>query len=506
MPKPATHFAPRALLLLLPPVLFACGGDDKPQSEAAAEPLSYHADAKSIIDAKCANCHQPGDIGPFPLTTYAEVQAFEAAVRSSIESGTMPPWMPDDACNDYVGNIDLSAEERATLLAWLDAGAAEGDPADAPAETGAVEGIDWDADLTLQLPEPYTPQLEPDDYRCQLIPWPYDAPVYVTGLRVIPDQRALVHHTIAFLIGPEQVAQFQAFDAAEDGPGYTCYGGPSASSGSGGGMLASMDPAALMAALEAVGLTVAELRAGAATPEQLIALFEALGLSGNIGFSMLGAWVPGTANSPLPEGTGIRVEPGSMIVAQMHYNTQSASPVADQSTIELSIADAVEREAANMLALDLGWVSNGLLGEPMTIPAGAPEVTHSTVVDYDSVFVRMTLPTMGLEFGDPLVIHSANHHMHGLGTRQTSTLRHADGSATCLLDIPDWDFNWQGSYQLRAPVVLRPGEAVEMSCTWDNSAANQPVVDGEVRAPAEVSWGEGTSDEMCLGAFYVTGQ
>ncbi|MFM2244821.1 MAG: hypothetical protein RL071_895, partial [Pseudomonadota bacterium] len=368
MPKPATRRAPRALLLLLPPVLFACGGDaDK--SPGASGTLSYHADAKSIIDAKCANCHQPGDVGPFPLTTYAEVQAFEAAVRSSIESGTMPPWMPDDACNDYVGNIDLSAEERATLLAWLDAGAAEGDPADAPAATGTVEGADWEANLTLQLPEPYTPQLEPDDYRCQLIPWPHDAPVYVTGLRVIPDQRAMVHHTIAFLIGPEQVAQFQAWDAAEDGPGYTCYGGPSASSGD--GMLGRVDPAALLAALEAVGLTVGELRAGEATPEQLMALFEALGISGNLGFSTLGFWVPGTPNLPLPEGTGIRVEPGSMIVAQMHYNTQSAAPAADQSTIELSIADAVEREAANMMAVDLGWVSNGLLGAPMTIPAGA---------------------------------------------------------------------------------------------------------------------------------------
>jgi hypothetical protein len=416
----------------------------------------------------------------------------------------MPPWMPAEECNDYVGNIDLSAEERATLLAWLDAGAAEGDPADAPAATGTPEGADWEANLTLQLPEPYTPQLEPDDYRCQLIPWPHDEPVYVTGLRVIPDQRAMVHHTIAFLIGPEQVAQFQAWDAAEDGPGYTCYGGPSASSGD--GMLGRVDPAALVAALEAVGLTVGELRAGEATPEQLMALFEALGISGNLGFSTLGFWVPGTPNLPLPEGTGIRVEPGSMIVAQMHYNTQSAAPAADQSTIELSIADAVEREAANMMAVDLGWVSNGLLGAPMTIPAGAPEVTHSTVIDYDSLFVRMALPTLGLEFGDPLVIHSANHHMHELGRRQTSTLRHVDGSATCLLDIPDWDFNWQGTYQLQAPVVLRPGEAVEMSCTWDNSAANQPVVNGAVRQPADVAWGEGTADEMCLGAFYVTGQ
>ena len=59
---------------------------------------------------------------------------------------------------------------------------------------------------------------EPDDYRCQLIPWPEEQTTYVTALRVIPDQRPIVHHTIAFLIGPEQVADFRAYEAAEEAP------------------------------------------------------------------------------------------------------------------------------------------------------------------------------------------------------------------------------------------------------------------------------------------------
>ena len=500
MPIPRARAVP--LALWLPLGALACGAKADGEPSGSAGGPTYHADTRQIIDAKCATCHQPGDIAPFPLTTHAEVKAFEAAVRSSIENGTMPPWMPADSCNEYIGNIDLTDDERSTLLAWLDAGAPEGDPVDAPASAGAVPGTDWPADLTLRLPEPYTPQLEPDDYRCQLIAWPYEEPVYVTGLRVIPDQRALVHHTIAFVIGPEQVAQFEAWDAEEEGPGYTCYGGPTASSG--GGMLENLDPAALMAALQDLGLSLDDLRSGELTAEQLTALFEAMGLGGSLGFSTLGAWVPGTPSLPLPAGTGIRVEPGSMIVAQMHYNTLSAEPVADQSTLELAIAESVDRAASNLPALDLGWVSNGLLGPAMTIPAGESSVTHSTVVDYDSLFIRMTLPVLGLEFGDPVVIHSANHHMHSLGVRQLSTVRHADGSGTCVLDIPDWDFNWQGAYLLKEPVVLGPGDALEMSCTWDNSAANQPVVNGEVQEPADVSWGEGTSDEMCLGGFYVT--
>jgi hypothetical protein len=468
----------------------------------ATEAPTYYADAQPILEAKCATCHQAGDIGPFPMTTYAEVQAFAGAIQASIELSTMPPWQPDEACADYEGNIDLTAEEKETLLAWLDAELPEGDPADAPPPVEPPEP--FAVTYSLPLPEPYTPTREPDDYRCQLIEWPAEETVYVTGLRVTPDQRAIVHHVIAFVAGPEHAEQYRQWDADEEGPGYTCYGGPTAGEGS----LFDIDPAEALAAAQAAGIPPADLLSGDLTPEQLNALFTELngGEGGPAigGFSTIGSWVPGVPNQPNPEGTGIRIEPGSLIVAQVHYNTSTADPLADQSVIEVATAATVERQATNLAAVDLGWVSDGLVGEPMAIPAGAAEVSHSTTLAYDSLFVTMTRQTLGIPDGEPVVLHRANHHMHELGVSQRSEVRHADGSTSCLLDIPDWDFAWQGAYTLAEPVVLRPGDELWMGCTWDNSAANQPIVDGEAREPADVAWGEGTSDEMCLGGFYAT--
>jgi len=329
----------------------------------------------------------------------------------------------------------------------------------------------------------------------------------VRGLRVIPDQRAIVHHTIAFVVGPDQVEQYQTWDEAEEGPGYTCYGGPTASYDTEGGALGELDPAALLAALDAVGISLSDLQSGNVTDEQMAALFQELGADQQLGsVGTLGSWVPGAADLLLPEGTGIRVEPGSMIVAQMHYNTVSSAPVADQSVIEIAIAPSVERPATNLVALDLGWVTDGLFGEPMDIPAGAPEVTHATTISYDSLFVQAALQTLGLDDGSRVVLHRANHHMHELGVEQISEVVHADGSSSCLLHNADWDFHWQGSYQLAEPVVMGPGDRLEMACTWDNSAANQPSVNGEILDPIDVAWGEGTRDEMCLGSFYVTAE
>ncbi|MEM9190329.1 MAG: hypothetical protein AAGF12_14185 [Myxococcota bacterium] len=487
------------LFALTPLGALGCSEDGSGTSSA----LTYHDDTKAIIDARCATCHREGDIGPFPLTTFDEVKAFSGAVQASIENGTMPPWQPSDDCTSYLYDIDLTAEERETVLAWLDGGATEGEPTMAN-EAGADPDM-FVADLSLQLPEPYTPVREPDDYRCQLIPWPADETRFVTGLRVTPDQRSIVHHVIVFVAGPDEVDQYLAYDEAEEGPGYTCYGGPRANTE--GGAFTNIDPAAIFAALERMGLTVADLQSGNVTDAQLAELVQELGGGRTTGgFSGIGSWVPGVPAAPFPEGTGIRVEPGSMLVAQFHYNTLSSAPVADQSVIEIATAPSVEREATILAVLDIGWITNGLIGNPMTIPAGEARVEHATSIGFDSLFVSAARNTLGLVGDAPLVIHSANHHMHELGTTQRTELMHGDGRESCVLDIPDWDFSWQGSYTLANPVVMAPGDELRMGCTWNNSAANQPIIDGSAREPTDVAWGEGTSDEMCLGGYYVTGQ
>ncbi|MDX2088661.1 MAG: c-type cytochrome [Kofleriaceae bacterium] len=485
-------------VLILLASLTACGNDPS-EPDSSGPPPTYYADAKAIIDAKCATCHEPGGIGPFPLTSYAEVEEFVGAMKSAIKNGTMPPWQPSDDCNSYEGNFDLTTEQRTTLLAWLDADAPAGDPADAPAAPTPTP--EFEADIALVLPEPYTPVREPDDYRCQLIPWPGQETRFVTGLRVTPDQRSIVHHTIVFAVGPDQVAQYMAYDAAEAGPGYTCYGGPAANTGE--GPFANVDRQELLAALDRLGISIIDLQTGNITEAQLFTLMDELGIKPALS-SALGSWVPGVASQPMPAGVGIRIEPGSMLVVQMHYNTQSSAPVADQSTIEIATATAVEREATLLGVVDLGWVTQGLIGEPMTIPAGEENVEHSTSLAFDAPLVTRARDTLGLAADAPLVLHTANHHMHELGRRQRTEVRHADGTTTCVLDIPDWDFHWQGAYKLENPITLRAGDQLHMGCAWDNSAANQPIVDGEPREPAVVVWGEGTSDEMCLGGFFVT--
>ena len=96
-------------------------------------------------------------------------------------------------------------------------------------------------------------------------------------------------------------------------------------------------------------------------------------------------------------------------------------------------------------------------------------------------------------------------HMHSIGTHIRLDLIRQDGSEECLVDIPDWDFNWQQTYRFLEDdiVVAQPGDEFRLTCVYDNSEANQPIVNGEQLVPRRVTWGDGTLDEMCLNYIHT---
>jgi hypothetical protein len=92
-------------------------------------------------------------------------------------------------------------------------------------------------------------------------------------------------------------------------------------------------------------------------------------------------------------------------------------------------------------------------------------------------------------------------HMRGVDIR--IDLNPGTPNARVLLHIPHWHFHWQDAYYLEHPVAASPGDTIRVTCRFDNSGGAQPVVGGQQLAPRYVLWGEGTTDEMCLGLLQV---
>ncbi len=91
--------------------------------------------------------------------------------------------------------------------------------------------------------------------------------------------------------------------------------------------------------------------------------------------------------------------------------------------------------------------------------------------------------------------------MHNLGKSFKVTAVDPSGTKTApLVWIKDWDFNWQGAYHFVRPIRLPKGSRIKVEAVYDNSAENTKNPNSP---PKDVTWGEQTSDEMCLCSVQV---
>ena len=186
----------------------------------------------------------------------------------------------------------------------------------------------------------------------------------------------------------------------------------------------------------------------------------------------LGAWAPGAVQGPLPNGLGIEMKSDDLLVLQMHYNSKAGASGSDQSSIDFTYETEVDRVGWIQPFTDIGWVFGG----GMDIPAQSNGVEH--------FYER--------ELTNNLTMHSANLHMHTLGKRARMEIEKSDGSKECLIEIDDWDFDWQRTYVFDEEKSVQAGDKWSIECKWDNPTDQ------------DVDWGDGTGDEMCLGLVLMS--
>ncbi len=432
---------------------------------------TYHEHARPILEAKCASCHQAGQIAAYAPLTDAQDAIYAAPdIKFHVLNGLMPPWLPSRANRPLKYNRSLSDLEIATLAAWVDAGAALGDPAEyAPAPTDVIGLPDIRADLTLQLETPYSPAEEVlDDYRCFAFPLDIAAPQFITGYAFLPGVMEMAHHAILFLVDSAMAGAVAALDGADGAPGWTCYG----SSG--------------------------------------------LPQSGDI----IAAWAPGSYGIQFPAGTGYRIEPGQIVVMQMHYNLWTTRQP-DQTQVRLQLEPG-----------------GAALDELVTIPLSAPvEIPCPSGVDGPQCEREAALDRIAALYGEemrggpdrrlrhcrqtlaeyadntgenargycdfpnrypqPLTVFGVAGHMHELGISFRMELNPESEEPLLLLDIPRWDFHWQDGYEFVEPVRIKRGDTLRITCAWDNALSE---------SPRYVVWGEGTADEMCFATLMALKQ
>jgi hypothetical protein len=328
--------------------------------------------------------------------------------------------------------------------------------------------------ISLSSPtyRPKAPSGTTDDYHCTLLNPHLKKNSYVISSHFFPGSPE-DHHAALFLLPPSLVAE--AEKANVGGKGWTCFG--------------------------EAGLPNEPINEIGSTP-------------------FLSVWAPGHGVDNLPKGTGIELPAGTMVIMQVHYN--------------LLVGD---KPVTNKLVVQTVPTSTPLLPLKLDLSFAAPDIPCPAGVTGPLCNRAASLAHQGQEFGQSAIgfvnaieaacgrnpsnppagdttsctfpvsssgyIVRAQAHMHLLGQSFKLVLNPGTPEAQTVLNVPDYNFHYQKAYNLAKPVHVTAGEPLQVTCTYDPTLAQElPILR---KAPAHyVTWGDGSSDEMCLGLSWIS--
>jgi Copper type II ascorbate-dependent monooxygenase, C-terminal domain len=474
-----------AVVVVIAATTIAAGGSGGSRSGGAAhgQGAPTWSSVAPIFAEKCAGCHTPGGIAPFSLLSAKSAKAHADGILVMTKLGRMPPWMPGHDSPEYLNQSRriLTPAEKQVIARWVGDGARIGSGGSVK-PVGATSNAPGTT-MTLTPSRSYMPKAAVgglDDYHCFVLEPHLTQDAFVTSALIKPQRPTIVHHVILFEAAGQNATEARRLNAASGGNGWTCFGGP--------------------------GLSETHPTTDAATGDRLGAP------------PWIAAWVPGHANNDLPQGTGVLVHAGAAIVMQVHYNlihpakrdrSRAVIRFAPAATTKLTPLNTIlvpapvelpcprnvhstlcSRDIAVQQEIKKYGYSAGL------IPSGLLYICGKSLADYPQTpaSVKSLGTSCDRRVNRPLRIYGVAGHMH---TRGVDIRVELNGKT--LLHIPRWNFHWQDAYYLAKPVDANPGDVIHVSCRFDNSAIRQPLVDGKLLKPRYVLWGEGTTDEMCLG-------
>lgn len=518
--------------------------DDGGPAQTAPTPTdgpTYYGEVRAILNDNCVSCHDTGGVGPFPLTTYEAAKPLSALIVSATASRQMPPWGAgeSDECQPRLGfknDLRLSDAELDTLQTWHDNGAPEGTPTaeaakgdgnDAAPPTPTLEGVTH----TLVPDAGFTTEGVSDDFICFVMEVDTSTDTYLQGVQFNPGNALVTHHALLYI---DYSGDSRGF--ADENGQYACFGSPGDVDGA---LIAAWAPGGLPLQLPAnagmdvpagsvfvmqmhyhptgiqpeTDATTVDLALTSDKPEWTAATT----LIGNFNDGSDGeGLLPGMNDSGpeaefvIPAGQSAHKEtqvltvpyeldgqpyPGAYIwgvANHMHYvgtnmrvwidrKTQGPPTCAAQETTNLVLcAEQNCNDAADLLACTLAQCST----------------------EFEALGSDCTNCIIGDQTGSPLAACGGNGFAPHPGYPEVPE----QPARECLLETPDWNFEWQRIYEYDAPLENLPfvaaGDKITMECTYNNTLSNpwvQEALDARgLSEPHDVVLGDETLDEMCL--------
>ncbi len=433
-------------------------------STGGKKEVTFSKDVASILFKNCAECHRAGDIAPMSLMSYKEARPWAKSIKEKVVGREMPPWSPDPKYGEFKNDHRLSQKDIDTIVAWVDGGAKEGDPKDLPPAPEIASG-GWELgkpDAVISMQEEFTVAPgTPDNIQNFVIPTNFKEDKWIESAEIMPGNKKIVHHVIAFVQTPEMMAAMKA--------------GQSRRRSELNQEVFYKDGSLLKVRAEAP-----VINDGCSSPNGGSAFKRPGAGEGGDAFGLfLAGYAPGKGVDIYAEGSAKKVPAGSVIVFQVHYSSFRGAfekPEKDRTSLGVHFAKRPPQHALNTL---------GIQNHFFRIPAG--DGNHAVTACYT--------------FDKDVQLTSYMPHMHLRGKDMKYDVIYPDGKQETLLWVPKFSFNWQMMYYLKKPVTLPKGTKLIVTAHFDNSSKNKFNPD----ASKDIRWGDPTYEEMMIGwmEYYV---
>jgi hypothetical protein len=425
---------PMSLALILTPMLVPAPA----ANQNSASVITFHKNVLPVLQKNCQSCHRPGQIGPFSMLTYKDTRPWAKAIKLAVVSKAMPPWFADPRYGHFNNDRSLKQDETDTIVGWVDSGAPEGDPKDAPPPVEWPQG-GWQIkpDVTFDLPAYPVPATGIREWERMAFPAPFKEDTWVTSVEILPGAPAVVHHMCFGFqkhrpTTPYNLYEWMEVPRDEDGVMRNRDG-------------TTRGPSEGIVLTREIGSTEEKRRPGRARIVH----------EGTNEF----CYLPGLPYEDYrPVNAGMFVPAGSDMIVSLHY-TSTGLAVIDRSRIGFTVTKASPPKKF--------------------LPQDGPEGENSPVGRRQANAELAIPPHASNHPGPPAQINFLKDvelvwfrpHAHVRGKSVQYKLTYPDGREEIVLNVPRYDFNWQLTY--RTSLKIPKGSTMHVQFFYDNSSENK---------------------------------
>jgi len=349
----------------------------------AGREISYQQDIAPLLKQRCAYCHVENGLAPWAMNRYIMVLGWSPMMREVVITRRMPPGQIDNAVGNWVNTHELSDEEMALLVEWIDRRGPRSGEGDPLAESVQVVA-QWpygQPDLIVDVPEQFIPATGNIDFLVKRVTLGLQEDTWLSAIAYEVGDRSVLHSLLIYAVDKN---------------------------------LQSTDP------------------------DDLIA---------SPGAEFISVYVPGESVDEFAAESGYLLGKDKDLVFKLRYLTSGRETV-DRTRIGLHFSQAPPPRRIRTLALEK---------PDFSIPANTSQ--HREVM-------------LSEPLANDVLLESYSPHAHSRGRSMLVSVRYPDGQEEALINIPNFNYNWQLAYRPSALKRIPAGSVFRVETVYDNSASN----------------------------------